>query len=38
MTADQATDFTGCIREGEFVLMDDALGDEVKFMHCLAAV
>jgi len=38
MTADQATDFMGCIREGEFVLMDDALGDVVKFMHCLAAV
>jgi len=38
MTADQATDFMGCIREGEFVLMDGALGDIVKFMHYLAAV
>jgi len=38
MTANQAIDFMGCIREGEFLLTDDALGDVVKFMHCLAAV
>ena len=30
MTADQATDFMGCIREGEFVLMDGALGTELE--------
>jgi S-methylmethionine-dependent homocysteine/selenocysteine methylase len=30
MTADQAIDFMGCIREGEFVLMDGALGTELE--------
>jgi S-methylmethionine-dependent homocysteine/selenocysteine methylase len=30
MTADQATDFMGCIRAGEFVLMDGALGTELE--------
>jgi homocysteine S-methyltransferase len=30
MTADQPTDFMGCIREGGFVLMDGALGTELE--------
>jgi hypothetical protein len=38
MTADQAPDFMGCIRKGEFVLMDIALGDIVMFMHSSASV
>jgi hypothetical protein len=38
MTAGQATDFMGCIRKGEFVLMDGALGYIAMIMHSPASV